>query len=458
MTTSPDIDLDYARGFHPPTNATEVPRWLFWKYKEDRKIPRAPWANPEWNDRFVNAHNPENWLPYDEFLEQKKYYAGQYQPAFSIPPKEEDRDEQLEGDEARLTDLILIDFDDVINERGQVHPRVKHYFKHIESYGQISTSKTGAHIIVQGDLPPGVRTITGDLSHEDWPDAEIEIYNAGRYIAMTGWHISSTPETIEPIENIAIDHFINEYEVTDNSSGGNDRDINHTPEEIADIDVTNDIDVVYDAIDQMSFRGGSNHRLKSEITGSRGADAYDMDPPWADSKSGTRLYCVDGKEGKFFYRDGEIGLSLFQVVALEERIITSERKYPEGEDFWKTVEACRRRGWDIPKYTSDKVPGKYQDIDTDAFERDSTRTLRVFSAAMHHTTTDEVETSERFTRVSERTFKDTMTDELASPIDAVAVDVGVIDEPSESIPDRAHWIKTGHAMQARGATIPSYHP
>jgi hypothetical protein len=54
------------------------------------------------------------------------------------------------------------------------------------------------------------------------------------------------------------------------------------------------------------------------------------------------------------YRDGLIGLDALQVVALEEGIITDERDYPSGEDFWGAVDELRARGAHIPEYEEDK--------------------------------------------------------------------------------------------------------
>jgi primase-polymerase (primpol)-like protein len=56
----------------------------------------------------------------------------------------------------------------------------------LNSYTELSPSGTGVRIFVYGKLPPIGRK-TGD----------IEVYEAGRYLTITGNHLDGTPRTIE---------------------------------------------------------------------------------------------------------------------------------------------------------------------------------------------------------------------------------------------------------------------
>ena len=76
-----------------------------------------------------------------------------------------------------------------------------------------------------------------------------------------------------------------------------------------------------DVLDAIQHTGPCDIRLRSTVTQERSDGTTSMDPTRAQSKSGTRLAQVgDG----WVYRKGMVGLDALQVVALEERIITTE--------------------------------------------------------------------------------------------------------------------------------------
>ena len=59
----------------------------------------------------------------------------------------------------------------------------------LSSYTQVSVSGTGVHIIVEATLPPGRRQ-----------SGNYQMWDQSRFFAMTGWHITGPPATIEPRE------------------------------------------------------------------------------------------------------------------------------------------------------------------------------------------------------------------------------------------------------------------
>ena len=74
-------------------------------------------------------------------------------------------------------------------------------------------------------------------------------------------------------------------------------------------------------LDAIQHTGPGDVWLRSTVTHERADGTASLDPAWAQSKSGTRLAQVgDG----WVYRKGMHGLDALQVVALEERITTSE--------------------------------------------------------------------------------------------------------------------------------------
>lgn len=88
-----------------------------------------------------------------------------------------------------------IDYDDARDpDTERIHPTVCEHIERAGSYADISTSGTGIHILLRGELPEGVKAIEAALpDHSEFPDAEIEVYDSGRFVAMTGEHIRATP-------------------------------------------------------------------------------------------------------------------------------------------------------------------------------------------------------------------------------------------------------------------------
>ncbi len=83
---------------------------------------------------------------------------------------------------------------------GAMAPWAQAIVDQLGSYTQRSCSGTGLHVLIAAALPPG-RCQDGDL----------QMWDHARYFAMTGWHVSGTPATIEarqgPLEALWCDHF-----------------------------------------------------------------------------------------------------------------------------------------------------------------------------------------------------------------------------------------------------------
>jgi hypothetical protein len=331
--TGLQADVDVETGVWP-ADLENIEQWLTWKETTDgRKVPRAPYETGD--DTFVSAQDPDIWTTFDEAREWAATLPG-FGLAFNI----RDRDE-YPGEE-----LVLVDYDDARDpETGDVHPTVRDHIERAGSYADVSTSGTGVHIFCRGALPDGVKAVDAPLPEaEGFPDAEIEVYDSARYSAMTGHHIVGTPAETRGTQAF-LDELAEEFATV---AEGTPDELTREPEtpkaELVDVDTTDDIQDVLDAIQHTGPRDIS---LASTVTHERGDGTKSMDPSWAPSKSGTRLAQVD--DG-WVYRKGMVGLDALQVVALEEGIIRREDQYPSGEAFWRAVEALRERGAHIPEY------------------------------------------------------------------------------------------------------------
>ena len=322
-----------------PEDRMKVSRWLTWKEADDgRKIPRAPYHNSNQPDRYVSAQDPTIWTDFETAAEWADKLP-HHQLAYVIPDRNDFE-----------TDLVVIDYDDTRDpDTGEIHPFVHDHLADADSYADVSPSGTGVHILCRGQLPERVKTISDDLSeHEAFPEASIEVYESARFITMTGRHIAGTPTETRDCRAF-LDGLVEDYATV---SAATPDEVAFEPDttrgDIEDVETTSDIQDVFDAIQHVRPRDIS---LRSTVTEERADGTQSLDPSWANSSSGTRLAQLD--EG-WVYRDGLIGLDALQVVGLEEGIITDERDYPSGEDFWEAVDELRARGAHIPGYEEDK--------------------------------------------------------------------------------------------------------
>jgi putative DNA primase/helicase len=217
-----------------------------------------------------------------------------------------------------------------------------------EFYLEFSASGEGIHIPIVGQDVPEWWT---DSDFDDREHEGVE-FLTHKFVAFTGDQLRGSGSTVcdaDPTEFLrkSYEAIRGEPPKVEQHAGGSDHTVTHTPSEVADIETTDDMDVIIDAVEHTTPR---DIRIRSPVTQeySGGKDInYARDPSWTQSKSGTRIAEFD--DG-FVNRDGMLGLDCLQLVALEERIISRPDEYPEGERFLEAVDALRDRGADIPEY------------------------------------------------------------------------------------------------------------
>ena len=315
-----------------PEQMKSLDQWLLWKNTDDGlKIPRAPWETGD-PLRYVDAMDPSNWVSFDEAQHWQSKLPQNFNLAYAL---------------TRDDGIVFLDLDDVIID-GEPSPAAQTIIERANSYTAVSTSKTGIHIFINGSLDEDIKSLTGPI--DEGSDQSLEVYDRNRFVAVTGDHLERTPTEITPG-----DPFLSELEdeYASVSSGKPDRTISEpqrTRDELSEIETTSDIQDIFDAISQTR---PSDISMRSTQTREHGDGTYSYDPSWVHSESGTRLGVLDDV---WIYRKGMIALDALQLVALEKGIITDEREYPEGSDFWKAVDALRDRGAHIPKFEPSDEP------------------------------------------------------------------------------------------------------
>lgn len=141
-----------------PEELKRLPRWVLWRYIEDRKVPHTVRGNK------ASSTNPKTWASYDEVV-----------AAFADAPGD------WEGLGFVLGDGICgIDLDDCRDkETGAIAEWAQAIIDRQNSYAEVSPSGTGVKIFCLGDVPKAYkRKVAGG--------GGIEAYAAGRFFAFTG--------------------------------------------------------------------------------------------------------------------------------------------------------------------------------------------------------------------------------------------------------------------------------
>lgn len=340
-------NADFRRGEYPHLNVG-FNTWVNWMTLDGNKQPFAPYSDlPRYvdendePDKFKWSHK-ENMTDFETAREWGRKHPNLEGVGFIV---------QRQGDPYKepADPTVLIDLDDVIAPGGEIHPYAAELtFERAETYADVSVSGTGIHIIGVGELSDDVRTIQDEMpAVDDFPDAEIEVYDGKRFCAMSGKWLRDTPREVNEIGGL-LGELEDEFTTTKQTQSGREiGSVNVDNDAFSDRERTDNFDEIADAIDSVKPR---DIRLKSTVTRERPGGIIDFDPSFSASESGTRLGWLPDN-GVWIYRDGEHYLDALQLVALEERLLTSVDRYPEGETFWKALEALRDRGASIPRYT-----------------------------------------------------------------------------------------------------------
>lgn len=151
-------------------NRVSIMQWVVWRYEQRD----GNWTKPPYNARTgepASTTDPQTWSDYDRAL--AVYQAGGW-----------------DGIGFVLTDqdpFAGIDLDHCVDPgtRG-IDSWALSIVKRVNSYTELSPSGTGLHIIVAASLPSGRRR-----------KGNIEMYDSGMYLTMTGQHVEGTPTGIE---------------------------------------------------------------------------------------------------------------------------------------------------------------------------------------------------------------------------------------------------------------------
>jgi len=177
-----------------PAELTERPSWVLWREcRRNGKPTKVPYSC---NGRKAKSNDPSTWDTLPTVL--RSFEAGEYSGIgwmFSANGG-----------------LVGIDLDGCRNpDSGEISDWAASWIERFSTYTEISPSRTGVKLWCKGSNP---KDSGGKKSLAEAPVSDkspgVEIYDQGRYFAVTGWRLDGTPTTIEARQSV-IDEFVAEY-------------------------------------------------------------------------------------------------------------------------------------------------------------------------------------------------------------------------------------------------------
>ena len=152
---------------HIPQDLTIVPQWVDWTYHLTNKgkwtkVPRQP------DGTSASSTDPSTWASFEDA--QTAYLtSGDTFDGIGFVVTENDP-------------FVGFDFDHVFDRHGALDATVKRYLERLNTYAEVSPSGHGIRVFVRGKLPPEGRKF-----------GDIECYESGRYLTLTGDKLPDAP-------------------------------------------------------------------------------------------------------------------------------------------------------------------------------------------------------------------------------------------------------------------------
>ena len=157
-----------------PDELKALRQWVGWKLTGGRKLP------VQTNGRAAKSNDPSTWASFAEVMaayEQGRFYPGGVGFVFT-------KDDPYCG----------IDLDGCLHPQDGLDDWAQKIVDRLDSYTEVSPSGYGVKIIVRGRSPfvSGKKIPLQQFGGSGGKEAAIEIYNGGRYFALTGQLLGGT--------------------------------------------------------------------------------------------------------------------------------------------------------------------------------------------------------------------------------------------------------------------------
>ncbi len=158
-----------------PQELREQPQWVSWSFeKRDGKWTRVPMV-PGGRGGRASTTNPQTWVSFEQAA---KFYETVGTAGIGFVFSADDPYAGVDLDACRNP------------QTGEIAAWAQAIIDVFDRYGEVSPSGTGVKLFLRGRL-------SGRGTRKTVDGGEIEVYDRGRYFAVTGIHVEGTPETIE---------------------------------------------------------------------------------------------------------------------------------------------------------------------------------------------------------------------------------------------------------------------
>jgi hypothetical protein len=168
---------------HIPSELRERPQWVNWK-REPRDNGR--WGKIPFDARtghMASTTDPSTWAPFDVAVQQLRGPGGYDGPGFVFVPEDP---------------FVGIDLDDCRDhETGKVEPWALKIADDLGTYTEVSPSGTGLKLFCLGELP-------GSGLHA----GNVELYDRGRFFAVTGNKLPGFPSDVRDCQQALTDLYL----------------------------------------------------------------------------------------------------------------------------------------------------------------------------------------------------------------------------------------------------------
>jgi hypothetical protein len=162
-----------------PERLKAYPRWVLWRLEERAgKLTKVPY---QLTGMEASSMSSVTWSTYADVVSHLNDKVASVERTL-------DGVNDYTGVGTVLVDsggIVFLDLDHCVNPDGSIDGWAREIVDQLNSYTELSPSRTGLHIWVRGDLP-----LTGRKK------GSLEMYSSGRYATVTGWQLSDTPSTI----------------------------------------------------------------------------------------------------------------------------------------------------------------------------------------------------------------------------------------------------------------------
>lgn len=159
-----------------PTELTQLRQWLVWRYDwkiDPKKTEGGKWDKPPFNARNGKHASTTDASTWSSFTEAVTTFQGGGWDGIGFVLTEDDP-------------LAGLDLDDsFVTESGEPTDQAREYLKLLNSYTERSPSGKGFRAFAKGALPPGGRK-----------KGDVEVYESGRYLTVTGNRLVGFPATV----------------------------------------------------------------------------------------------------------------------------------------------------------------------------------------------------------------------------------------------------------------------